>query len=135
MRAGAISLFGEEAGIHMKSWRNKKYFMDVIHANLFEQNMSMNTFILELFKLSGISHDIPTEVVLYNAEPRYVSKEVIYANADVSDVKVDHEPVIDVEIDLKEMKIQELVEEDLSNDDVLDNNIDAVITRCEGEDE
>ena len=80
LRAGVISLFGEEAGGHLKSWRDKKYFMDVIHANL-----SMDTFILELFRLSGIQHDIPTEVALTNDEPRFVSKEVIYAHVDVLD--------------------------------------------------
>jgi hypothetical protein len=80
LRAGVISLFGEEAGSHMKNCRDKKYFMDVIHANLFERDMSMDTFILELFKLSGIQYDIPTEVALTNDEPRFVSKEVIYAH-------------------------------------------------------
>ncbi len=108
LRAGAISLFGEEAGSHMKSWRDKKYYMDIIHANLFERNMSMNTFILELFKLSGIQHEIPTEVVLANDEPRFVSKEVIYAHVDVFDAKVDAEPVLELETKLKEMKIQEM---------------------------
>ena len=135
LRAGAISLFGEEAGSHMKSWRDKKYFMDVIHANLFERNMSMNTFILELFKLSGIQHEIPTEVVLANDEPRFVSKEVIYGFVDVIDAKVDAEPVLEVETKLNEMKIQAIVEEDFSNDDKLDENIDADIARCEGQDE
>jgi hypothetical protein len=74
-------------------------------------------------------------VVLANDEPRFVSKEVIYGFVDVIDAKVDTEPVHEVETKLNEMKIQAIVEEDFSNDDKLDENIDADIARCEGQDE
>ncbi len=65
----------------------------------------------------------PTEVVLANDEPRFVSKEVIYGYVDVFDAKVDAEPVLDVEVKSTEMLIEEIIED-------LANNNDVVSRRC-----